>query len=90
MNREAENLMAMREKSKGQVNAVAAFHGLEYKIERTIYVLPGDFIPEAVYCVRQAWGNKVNWRPHPDWTRLDDGHHQGTSGHHLCPIQRRD
>ncbi|KAJ9502459.1 hypothetical protein LTR96_005578 [Exophiala xenobiotica] len=58
MNASGEKLLEMGKKIESQVKAIASMHGLESETSRTLHLLPGDFTPEAVDCVRRACGDK--------------------------------
>lgn len=40
------------------IKGIAAGHGLEYDVTRHVHMLPGNFWPEAVDCVRRVCGDK--------------------------------
>ncbi|KAJ9265349.1 hypothetical protein DTO027B5_7820 [Paecilomyces variotii] len=58
MHKEAQGLEDMGEKIVKKIKGIAALHGLEYELERQVHLLPGDFWPEAIDCVRRACGDK--------------------------------
>ncbi|KAL3469707.1 hypothetical protein BJX99DRAFT_264951 [Aspergillus californicus] len=58
MHREEEGLEEMGSDVVRSIRGIAALHGLEYELDRSIHLLPGNFWPEAVDCVRRACGDK--------------------------------
>lgn len=58
MNREKEGLESMGTEMESRVKGVAALHGLEYSMTRDTHLLPGDFWPEAIDCVKRACGDE--------------------------------
>lgn len=58
MHKEAEGLEDMGTDIVGTIKGIAALHGLEYDLTRPVHLLPDDFWPEAVDCVRRACGDK--------------------------------
>ena len=53
---EAEGLNDMASIIIDKIKSVANLHGLEYELERLTHILPGNFTPEAIDCVRRACG----------------------------------
>ncbi|KAL4903140.1 hypothetical protein BDW74DRAFT_186465 [Aspergillus multicolor] len=58
MHRKTEGLEEMGSDVVRSIKGIAALHGLEYDVTRPVHLLPGDFWPEAVDCVRRACGDK--------------------------------
>ncbi|KAL4917372.1 hypothetical protein BDW62DRAFT_218179 [Aspergillus aurantiobrunneus] len=58
MHREAQGLEDMGAETVRSIKSIAAQYGLEHGLNRPVHLLPGDFWPEAVECVRQACGDK--------------------------------
>ncbi|CZR54327.1 uncharacterized protein PAC_04211 [Phialocephala subalpina] len=58
MHKEAEGLEATGEEIVKRINSIAGQRGLEYELARDIHLLPGNFWPEAITCVRDACGDK--------------------------------
>ncbi|KAL4807452.1 glycosyl hydrolases family 31-domain-containing protein [Aspergillus unguis] len=58
MHTEAEALESMGDDIVRCIKGIAALHGLEYEMARPVHMLPGDFWPEAVDCVRRACGDQ--------------------------------
>ncbi|KAL4944942.1 hypothetical protein BDV06DRAFT_232136 [Aspergillus oleicola] len=58
MHREKQGLEQMGVDIERLIKGTAALHGLESEITRLVHLLPGDFWPEAVDCVRRACGDK--------------------------------
>ncbi|KIW84606.1 hypothetical protein Z517_03856 [Fonsecaea pedrosoi CBS 271.37] len=58
MHKEAEGLEAMGTSIMERVKSIASLHGLEVETDRTVHLLPGNFWPEAIDCVRLACGDK--------------------------------
>jgi N-carbamoyl-L-amino-acid hydrolase len=53
---EAAGLEQMGKEVEAKIKTIASLHGLEPKVVRDVHLLPGDFWPEAVDCVRRACG----------------------------------
>jgi N-carbamoyl-L-amino-acid hydrolase len=60
MNWEATGLEDMGADIEKQIKGVASRHGLELEMKRDVHLLPGDFWPEAIDCVREHVGRKVS------------------------------
>ncbi|TVY50682.1 N-carbamoyl-L-amino-acid hydrolase [Lachnellula cervina] len=58
MHKEAEGLEDMGEEIVTRIKAIAEMRGLEYDLTRDIHLLPGNFWPEAIDCVKRACGDK--------------------------------
>jgi N-carbamoyl-L-amino-acid hydrolase len=58
MHEKAEGQEEMCQKIEERIRALAQRRGLEYELNRDIHLLPGNFWPEAVDCVRRACGDK--------------------------------
>ncbi|KAL4950651.1 glycosyl hydrolases family 31-domain-containing protein [Aspergillus filifer] len=58
MHKERQGLEQMDVEIERYIKGVAATHGLESEVKRLVHLLPGDFWPEAVDCVRRACGEK--------------------------------
>ncbi|KAL4745329.1 hypothetical protein BDW72DRAFT_211518 [Aspergillus terricola var. indicus] len=58
MHREAEGLEDMGADIVRSIKGIASLHGLEYELSRPVHLLPGNFWPEAVDCVRRACGDR--------------------------------
>ncbi|KAK4539199.1 hypothetical protein LTR36_001157 [Oleoguttula mirabilis] len=58
MHWEAEGLDAMGKDIEARIKGISSQHGLETSIQRDIHLLPGNFWPDAVDCVRRACGDK--------------------------------
>ncbi|KAK5457074.1 hypothetical protein LTS15_004855 [Exophiala xenobiotica] len=58
MHKEAEGLEQMGKIIMERVKSIASLHGLETETDRTVHLLPGNFWPEAIDCVRLACGDK--------------------------------
>lgn len=58
MHKEAEALEDMGSSIMKTVKSIASLHGLETETDRTVHLLPGDFWPEAIDCVKRACGDK--------------------------------
>ncbi|CAM1503488.1 Fc.00g010790.m01.CDS01 [Cosmosporella sp. VM-42] len=54
MHKEVAGLDLMGSDIEARAEVVAALHGLEFEMERDIYVPPGDFWPEAIDGVKSA------------------------------------
>ncbi|KAF2098864.1 N-carbamoyl-L-amino-acid hydrolase [Rhizodiscina lignyota] len=58
MNKDGVAQEAMGQAIEKRVKDIAALHGLELEMKRDIHLLPGDFWPEAIDCVKRACGDK--------------------------------
>lgn len=58
MHWEAEGLEKMGASIEKSIQSIATLHGLEPKIVRDVHLLPGDFWPEAIDCVKRACGDR--------------------------------
>lgn len=58
MHKEADGLETMGTDIVQKIKGIAAQHGLEYELSRLVHLLPGNFWPEAIDCVRRACGDK--------------------------------
>jgi N-carbamoyl-L-amino-acid hydrolase len=58
MNPSGEKLLEMGKEVEDQVKTIGSMHGLGTQTTRTLHLLPGDFTPEAVDCVKRACGEK--------------------------------
>ncbi|PSS25660.1 hypothetical protein M430DRAFT_64184 [Amorphotheca resinae ATCC 22711] len=58
MHAEKEGLENMGDEIEKRIKSIAGQRGLDYDLERTIHLPPGDFWPEAVDCVKRACGDK--------------------------------
>ncbi|KAL5041291.1 hypothetical protein BDW71DRAFT_192115 [Aspergillus fruticulosus] len=58
MHREAKGLENMGNDIVRSIKRIASLHALNYEMTRPVHLLPGDFWPEAVDCVRRACGDK--------------------------------
>lgn len=58
MHREKDSLEGMGVEIESRARAVAALHGLELSITRDVHLLPGEFWPEAIDCVKRACGDE--------------------------------
>jgi N-carbamoyl-L-amino-acid hydrolase len=58
MNKQTQGLEDMGVQVEGKIKGIAALHGLEYELTRPVHLLPGDFWPEAIDCVKRACGDK--------------------------------
>jgi N-carbamoyl-L-amino-acid hydrolase len=57
MHWEAAGLEKMGMEVEAKIKTIASLHGLEPKFVRDVHLLPGDFWPEAIDCVRRACGD---------------------------------
>lgn len=58
MNRDKDLLEAMGAEIENRVKGVAALHGLDFTLTRDVHLLPGNFWPEAIECVKTACGDE--------------------------------
>ncbi|ETN45722.1 uncharacterized protein HMPREF1541_09555 [Cyphellophora europaea CBS 101466] len=58
MHKDGAALEKMGESIMEKVQSIAWAHGLDVKTERTVHLLPGNFWPEAIDCVKRACGDK--------------------------------
>lgn len=58
MHREKEGLEGMGAEIEARAKGVAALHGLDMSMTRDVHLLPGEFWPEAIDCVKRACGDE--------------------------------
>lgn len=58
MHKKAEGLEDMGIEIEKRIASIVNQRGLEYELERDIHLLPGNFWPEAIDCVKRACGDK--------------------------------
>lgn len=63
MHKEPEGLETMGSDIEAKVKGIAAMHGLDMEMKRDVHLLPGEFWPEAIDCVKRACGVSPPYRP---------------------------
>jgi N-carbamoyl-L-amino-acid hydrolase len=58
MHWEAQGLGQMGADIEKRIKSIASLHGLEPSVTRDVHLLPGDFWPEAIDCVKRACGDE--------------------------------
>jgi N-carbamoyl-L-amino-acid hydrolase len=58
MHWESSGLEEMGAEIEKRIKGIASLHGLELEMKRDVHLLPGDFWPEAIDCVKRACGDK--------------------------------